>query len=81
MALVVQHDDEGVDAVHMKHRVGAERAGDLDARAAASAIAGVMISISSRPNSPPSPACGLRPLTAIARRGDAEPLQRALAPR
>ena len=24
-----------------------------------------MISISSRPNNPPSPACGLRPLTAI----------------
>ena len=33
--------------------------------AAAASIAGLMISISSEPNSPPSPACGLSPLTAI----------------
>ena len=26
VALVVQHDDEGVDALHLKHGVGAERA-------------------------------------------------------
>ena len=31
VALVVQHDDEGVDAPHVKHRIGAERAGRLDA--------------------------------------------------
>ena len=31
MALVVQHDDEGVDPLHVKHGVGAERAGDSDA--------------------------------------------------
>ena len=39
--------------------------------AATASIAGLMISISSRPNSPPSPACGLSPLTAIF--GDATP--------
>ena len=33
--------------------------------AATASIAGLMISISSRPNRPPSPACGLSPLTAI----------------
>ena len=33
--------------------------------AATASIAGLMISISSRPNNPPSPACGLSPLTAI----------------
>ena len=26
VALVVQHDDEGVDALHVEHGVGAERA-------------------------------------------------------
>ena len=31
VALVVQHDDEGVDAPHMKHGIGAERAGSCDA--------------------------------------------------
>ena len=31
VALVVQHDDEGVEAWHVKHRVGAERAGDVEA--------------------------------------------------
>ena len=35
-----------------------------------------MISISSRPNSPPSPACGLRPLTAIFRRGNPDAFER-----
>ena len=32
VALVVQHDDEGVDARHVKHGVGAERAADGDPR-------------------------------------------------
>ena len=32
VALVVQHHaDEGVEALHMEHRVGAERAGDVEA--------------------------------------------------
>ena len=41
-------------------------------RRASSAIAGAMISISSRPIAPPSPACGLRPAKARRGRGDAE---------
>ena len=31
VALVVQHHDEGVEARHVKHRVGPERAGDREA--------------------------------------------------
>ena len=31
MTLVVQHDDKGIDAFLVKHGVGAERAGDIDA--------------------------------------------------
>ena len=46
---------------------------------AASAIAGAMISISSRPNSPPSPACGLRPLDVDLRPRDPEPPSAASA--
>ena len=49
--------------------------------AATRSIAGLMISISSRPNSPPSPACGLSPLTAIFGAGDAEPLSAVSAAR
>ena len=31
MSLIVQHDDEGIDALPVKHSVGAERAGDRHA--------------------------------------------------
>ena len=44
-------------------------------RARASAIAGATRSISSRPNAPPSPACGFTPATAI--RGAAIPAPRS----
>ena len=77
VALVVQHDDEGVEARHVKHGVGAERARDVMPSAATVSIAGLMISISSRPNSPPSPACGLSPLTAIF--GAAMPMRLSVA--
>jgi hypothetical protein len=43
-------------------------------RAAAASTAGAITSISSRPNTPPSPACGLRPATAI--RGRSTPARR-----
>ena len=39
------------------------------------AIAGAIVSISSRPIAPPSPACGLRPATARRGRVDAEALR------
>ena len=44
VALVVQHDDEGVDALHVKHGVGAERARwRAIPLATAASIAGLMI--------------------------------------
>src|SRR5262245_2939890 len=46
--------------------------------AIAASIAGLMISISSRPNRPPSPACGLRPPTAIFAAAVAQPLKRTI---
>ena len=45
--------------------------------ARASATAGAIVSISSRPNAPPSPACGFRPATAM--RGASMPARRSAA--
>ena len=52
----------------MKNRVGRKRPGEIlasDRVRFSSAMAGVMISISSRPSAPDSPACGFSPATAI----------------
>ena len=65
VALVVQHDHEGVDARHVKHGVGAERAVDRDALGSRGLDRRLDDLDFLAPNSPPSPACGLSPLTAI----------------
>ncbi len=57
----------------MEQGVGGYGAADGDARGAQRLRPpGAMISISSRPIAPSSPACGLRPATARRGRGDAE---------
>ena len=76
LALVVVHRDDGLVlavARLQEDRVGRERADDRHALArCSSATAGAMMSISSRPQVPPSPLCGLKPATATC--GAAMPL-------
>ena len=56
----------------LEHGVGGVRAGDVEPSSRSRSIAGTMISISSRPSAPPSPAWGLSPATASRGCGDAE---------
>ena len=63
LALVVVHRQHRVECAALgaqEHGVGRKRPLDRDAlRSGARATAGAMMSISSRPKLPPSPACGL----------------------
>jgi hypothetical protein len=63
MALVMQHHDKGVGTFLAEHRVRPKRTCTSMLPAAARAVG--VISISSVPNNPSSPARGLGPLTRI----------------